>query len=131
MRKFNTVSGIALLGFFVSFSVFGDPFAEPLLAVLVLAFGLAGALFLLGGLIDGFSLAGYRVHWYVFSGSATAIVGLSLSVSLFLEPSLDGAGAVFIRIVAVANALLFGYMGFDMVRGGGRADPWTSQESSE
>lgn len=123
MRKFDTVFGIVLLGFFVLFSVLGDPLAEPLLAALVFGFGLAGTLFLLGGLVDGISIGKYRVRWCVFSGIAVTLVGLSLSVSLFFDPQLNGAaGRTFIRIVAIANALLFGYIGFDTARGDGRAE---------
>lgn len=130
MRTFDTVFGVGLLVLVVLFSVFGDPLAEPSLAAPVLAFGLAGALFLLGGLVDELPLGRRRIRWYVFSGIAMALVGLTFSSSLFSNPQFDGTvGRAFVRFVAVANALIFGYMGFDTARGGGRAAQWTPQGS--
>lgn len=118
MRKLVTGFGIILFALFIAFSVWGEPFSDPAFALQVLSFGLAGVLFLIGGLIDGFSVGDRRIQWYVFFGLGIAMVGVSFSLGIFIDSQLDSsAGQVFMRIVAVANALVFGYMGFDAIRG--------------
>ena len=53
----------------------------------------------------------------------TLAIGLTLSTGLVASPQLDSAaGQVFIGLLAIANALLFGYMGFDQIRGGQYAE---------
>lgn len=127
MRKLVTGFGIVLLVLFVAFSVGGDPFSDPVFAVQVLSFGLAGVLFLVGGLTDGISLGGRRIGWYVFFGIGISFVGFSFSFWLFVDPSVErSAGRVFARLLAIANAIGFGYMGFDTIRGNTYVDAMNS-----
>lgn len=118
MRKFPTGFGIVLLALFSVFVFWGGWPSDPAAAVQFLTFGLAGALLLAGGMIDAFSIGDHTVRWYVPFGVGLSLVGLSFSLGLLVSSPVDGSIArTFITALALANAVLFIYIGADNARG--------------
>jgi hypothetical protein len=96
-----------------------DPVATGLFSLLFVA----GLLFVVAGTVGDVTVGSQQVRWHAFSGMGTLAIGLTLSTGLVVSPQLDSAaGQVFIGLLAIANALLFGYMGFDQIRGGQYAE---------
>ncbi|MEM4780586.1 MAG: hypothetical protein QXG03_03345 [Halalkalicoccus sp.] len=118
MRTFPTGFGIVLLALFAVFLFWGGWPPDPAAATQLLAFGLAGVLLLVGGVIDVFSIGDRTVRWYVPFGVGLSLVGLSFSLDLLISPPVDGSIArAFVTAVALANAALFLYIGADNARG--------------
>lgn len=118
MRKFPTGFGIVLLVLFALFVFWGGWPSEPAAATQFLVFGLAGVLLLVSGLIDAFSIGDRTVRWYVPFGVGLSLVGLSFSLGLLVSPPADGPiTRTFVTALALANALLFVYIGADNARG--------------
>lgn len=96
---------------------------DPVTTALFSLFFIAGLLFVIAGIIGDVAVGSRRIHWYAFSGTGILVVGLTFSISLVVSPQFDSsAGQAFIGLLAVANALVFGYMGFDQIRGGQYAE---------
>ncbi|WP_122088039.1 hypothetical protein [Halalkalicoccus subterraneus] len=118
MRKFPTGFGIVLLTLFAIFVIWGGWPSDPAALVQLLTFVLAGALLLVGGVIDAFSIDDRTVRWYVPFGVGLSLVGLSFSLGLLVSPSVDGSIArTFVTVLALVNAVLFVYIGADNARG--------------
>lgn len=130
MRKFPTGFGVALLALFAVFVFWGGWPSDPAALVQLFAFGLAGGLLLIGGVIDAFSIGDRTVRWYVPFGVGLSLVGLSFSLGLLVSPPLDGAIAqAVVAALALANAAVFLYIGADNARGNTYVNALKPQQS--
>lgn len=92
---------------------------DPVTTALFSLFFIAGLLFVIAGLVGDVAVGSQHIRWHAFSGIGILVLGLTFSISLVVSPQFNSsAGQAFIGLLAVANALVFGYMGVDHIRGG-------------